>query len=123
MMEVTISDILYIVLTVLVPLALRFVWQFISAKVADSKYAAALNSIYNAVEYVNQTFVDALKEKGCFDEEAQTYALTMAKEAALNLMTNSTYQWLMGSVSNLDEWLTMQIEAAVKTVKPVKGAA
>lgn len=113
-MEVTINDILYLVITALLPLTLRFAWQLISAKVADSRYAAALKDIFSAVEYVNQTFVDGLKEKGCFDEEAQAYAFTMAKNAAMELMAVSTRKWLEKYVADLDSWLTVQIEAAVK---------
>lgn len=122
-MEVTINDILYIFITALLIPVLRFVGQLIMAKVADSRYAAALNDVFSAVEYVNQTFVDALKAKGCFDEEAQIYAFDKAKEAALNLMSAGTRKWLEKSVTDLDSWLTVQIEAAVKTAKPVKGVA
>ncbi len=122
-MNVTIQDVLYVFITVMSPLLLRFVWQFVSAKIADSRYAAVLNSIYCAVEYVNQTFVDALKASGSFDKQAQAHALEKAKDAALNLLTESTYNWLEKSVVNLDEWMTVQIEAAVRSAKPVKEAA
>jgi hypothetical protein len=122
-MGVTINDIWYAVITVVVPLVLPFIFDLISAKVADWRYAAALGDVFSAVEYVNQTFTDALKEKGCFDEEAQAYAFTMAKEAALTLMANRTRKWLEKSVTDLDSWLTMQIEAAVRSAKPEKGVA
>ena len=114
---VTINDILYVVLTVVVPLLLRFGWQFVSAKIADSKYAAAINDVYSAVDFVNQTFVDALKQEGDFDNEAKMYAFTKAKDAALSIMAASTRKWLEKSVTDLDTWLEVQIEAAVKGAK------
>lgn len=123
MMEVTINDILYAVITVVVPLVLPFIFDLIRAKVADWRYSAALNDVFAAVEYVNQTFVDALKEKGCFDKEAQEYALKTAKDTALGLMATGTRKWLEKSVTDLDAWMNVQIEAAVKSAKPVKGAA
>jgi hypothetical protein len=116
-MTVSIRDILYVVLVFVVPLVLRFVHQLISTKVADSRYSSALNDVFSAVEYVNQTFVDALKENGNFDDDAQGYALTMAKDAALDLMSASTRKWLEKTVEDVDSWLTVQIEAAVKSSK------
>ncbi len=118
-MGLTINDVLYAMITVMLPLLLRFVWQYVAVRTTDSKYADALNSVFSAVDYVNQTFVDALKDKGCFDEEAQTYALTMAKDAAIDLMGASTRRWLERAVTDLDSWLTMQIEARVKSTKVV----
>lgn len=122
-MEATIQNVLYVFITVMLPLLLRFVWQLISVKIADSRYAAALNDVYSAVVFVNQTYVDALKEKECFDKEAQAYALEKAKNAALDLMSDSTFNWLEKTIGNLDDWLTVQIEAAVRRAKPVKEAA
>ena len=116
-MEITINDIFYVLLTVALPLVLRYVFQLVSAKVADSQYAAAVNAIFTAVEYVNQTFVDSLKESGSFDQEAQAVALEKAKAAAIETMEASTIKWLEKSFGDLDSWLTVQIESAVKAAK------
>ena len=117
MNNVTINDIFYVLLTVALPITLRYVFQLISAKVADSKYSQTVNAILAAVEYVNQTFVDSLKASGSFDEEAQRKAFEMAKEAALASLSAGTYKWLERSFVDLDAWLTVQIESAVKAVK------
>ena len=116
-MTVTINDILYAVLTVMVPLLLRFVYQLVSAKLADSKYSKAVDAVYSAVSYVTQTFVDSLKQSGSFDKDAQGRAFMMAKEAALETMDAATKKWLEKSYADLDAWLTIQIESAVKTSK------
>lgn len=118
--NITINDILYMVLTVAVPIMLRFAFQYFSAKYADSKYAAAMNCVFNAVEYVNQTFVDTLKQHGSFDDIAQVDALNKAKDAALELMDAGTKMWLNSAFDDLDSWLTIQIESAVKTTKTTR---
>ena len=117
MENITINDILYVLITAALPLVLRFVYQLVSAKVADSKYASAVNAVFSAVEFVNQTYVDALKEAGSFDAEAQAVALEKAKSAALETMEIGTRKWLEKSFADMDNWLTVQIESAVKASK------
>lgn len=117
MNNVTINDILYVLLTAAVPLVLRFLFQFISVKVAGTKHENAVNAIYAAVKYVNQTFVDSLKAAGAFDKQSAAVALEKAKTAALETMEKSTRKWLEKSYADLDGWLTVQIESAVNEVK------
>ena len=117
MENITINDILYVILTAAVPLVLRYIFQLVSAKVADTEYEKAVSAVFAAVEYVNQTFVDSLKQSGSFDEEAQKHAFQMAKDAALTSMEASTKKWLTRSFNDLDAWLTVQIESSVKGAK------
>ena len=122
-MEVTVNDILYVILTAAVPVVLRYVYQLVSAKLADSKYRSAVEAVFSAVEYVNQTFVDSLKQSGSFDKEAQEHALKAAKDAAMSTISGATRKWLEKSFVDLDSWLEVQIEAAVRATKPAKEAA
>lgn len=117
MVNITINDILYALITVLLPLVLRYVYQLVSIKVAGTQYANAVNAVFAAVEYVNQTYVDTLKKEGDFDAESQEFAFEMAKDAALDIMEASTYKWLAKSFDSVDSWLDVQIESAVKAVK------
>ena len=119
MEEITLNKILYILITVALPLILRYIYQIVSVKVANTQYAAAVNAVFTAVESVNQTYVDALKAEGKFDGLCQVNALNKAKEAAMEIMEESTRKWLAKSFDNLDNWLTVQIESAVKTSKGV----
>lgn len=114
---ITINDILYVFLTMAVPMLLRFGYQLVSAKVGDTEYQRAVDAVFSSVEYVNQTFVQSLKESGSFDKEAQEVAFEKAKEAALLTMEASTRKWLEKSFADLDGWLTVQIESAVKGAK------
>lgn len=117
MENVTMNDILYVILTAVLPLLMTYLYQLVSVKVEDSKSADAISAVFKAVSYVNQTFVDSLKASGNFDAEAQKLAFNKAKDAALEIMSASTKAWLKKSYDNLDEWLTVQIEAAVKVSK------
>jgi hypothetical protein len=116
-MEITIKEILYVVLTVISPLALKLLWQYVNAKVAGSRYADAVNCVFAAVDYVNQVFVDALKQAGSFDDQAQQDAFIKAMDTALELMESNTVSWLENTFDCVDSWLVVQIEAAVKEVK------
>lgn len=117
MEQITMRDILYAVLTVVLPLMLRYAYQLLAMKIAESKHADAVDAVYTAVDYVMQKFVDSLKQSGCFDEEAQRKAYLKAKDAALEIMEDSTRKWLEKTQVNLDAWLEVQIEAAVKAAK------
>ena len=116
-MEITINDIFYVVLTAVLPMALRLLWQYVAAKVSGRHYADAVNSVFAAVDYVNQVFVDTLKQEGYFDAEAQQDAFIRAKDTALELMEAGTIKWLEKTFDCVDSWLKVQIEAAVKEVK------
>ena len=116
----TFDDILYVFLVAMVPLLLHYFHQLVSATVADTRHKEAVDAVFTAVEYVNQTFVDSLKESGNFDTKAQLEAFERAKDAALYALSSATAKWLEKTYTDLDGWLTIQIESAVKTAK---GAA
>ena len=122
MEHITINDILYVLITVALPLVLRYGYQLASAKLAETKYADAVESVYAAVAYVNQTFVDSLKASGDFGGEAARQAFHMARAAALDCMKESTYKWLEETYNDLDTWLEVQIESAVKSNKKEAAA-
>ena len=117
METITINQILYVLITVALPLVLKYAYQLVAMKLAGSKYEDAVSSIYDAVAYVNQTFVDSLKKSGKFDEQSAELAFIKAKEAALAIMKRSTVKWLEKTYTDLDSWFTVQIESAVKANK------
>ena len=51
---------------------------YINNKFAQTCLQNAANAVFNAVQYVNQTYVDALKEQDKFDEAAQRIAYSRA---------------------------------------------
>ena len=62
----------------------------------------------------NQTYVDALKEQNAFDKEAQKIAFEKTKDAILKLLTEECKKCLGEIVGDLNEYITAQIEAAVR---------
>ncbi len=77
--------ILYIVLTMILPVVATYVVNLIKAKINESNIIAdatqnentakiiehALSDVMDAVLYINQIYVDALKSSGKFDKDAQ----------------------------------------------------
>lgn len=71
----------------------------------------------NAVQYVNQTYVDALKEQDKFDEAAQRIAYNRALTAAKKALTQETITFIKETFGDLDSYLKPMIEAQVRSQK------
>ena len=85
------------------------------------KYISMLNdTIVSAVIAVNQTYVDALKEKNAFDIEAQKEAFNRVYETILATMTEEADKYLSEAIGDLDEYIKTKIEEAVKEHKLIK---
>ena len=79
------------------------------------KYLNILGEIVSAcVMATNQTYVDALKEQNAFDKESQKIAFEKTKDAILKLLTEECKKCLGEIVGDLNEYITAQIEAAVR---------
>jgi N-methylhydantoinase B/oxoprolinase/acetone carboxylase alpha subunit len=82
-----------------------------------SLISMADSAITQAVEYVNQTYVDALKAAGNFDKEAQVAAYNKAVSAAMDLITEDGAQAITEIFGNIQEYLNTKIEATVRELK------
>lgn len=95
--------------------------SWLSSKTKNEKSAAIIKEandiVMNAVKCVLQTYVDALKKEGKFDEASQFLALSKAKEKALEQMSNDTKTFIEKNYGDLDLWLTTSIEATISTIK------
>lgn len=123
--------------TVLIPLLIALVgyavkWintkaNEIKTNVKDQKvqkYVEMLNdTIVSAVIAVNQTYVDALKEKNAFTKEAQEEAFKRVYETIIVTMTEEADRYLSEAIGDLDEYIKTKIEEAVKENKMIKIAA
>ena len=128
----TILDLLSIVLVAVIPILTNKLIKFINLKITLAKDKAAsenekriLEAIQQTVEtvvnYVSQTFVDTLKNKGEFTQEEQEAALKMALEKTEEMLTEEAKEFIMANYGDLTEWLTTIIEATVKTNKVLAG--
>ena len=95
--------------------------KFINSKIKNNELAKQLATattiVTNAVRVVFQTYVDTLKKNGSFDKEAQSEALTRAKNIALSQITEDTKSYIEENYGDFNHWLTIQIEASINCLK------
>ena len=102
--------------------------QWIKAKTAEAteknqkdvfdKYITMLGeTITKCVSATNQTYVDALKQAGSFNAEAQKHAFEMTLNAVINVLGNDAIEYLTAIYGDLTGYLTTLIEAEVKAQK------
>ena len=85
------------------------------------KYVTMLNeTITSAVIAVNQTYVDALKEKNAFTKEAQEEAFKRVYETVILTLTEEADVYLNEAIGDLNAYITTKIEEAVKENKLIK---
>ena len=122
---------LYIVLTVILPVVSTYAVNLIKTKIKESTVIEeatknenisnlvkdALSDVMDAVLYVNQTFVDTLKAKGEFTEEAWAEAKTKAYNAALLTISEESKKAITEMYGSFDKWLQLKIESSVNMAK------
>ena len=95
--------------------------KWISSKVDNektSKYITeATTIVLNAVKCVFQTYVEALKKKGCFNKDTQLIALNKAKDIVLVQLSEDIKDYINKNFSDVDTWINTQIEASINTLK------
>ena len=75
------------------------------------------NTIADCVTTTNQTYVEALKKEGKFDEEAQKVAFQKTLNAVLALLTKEAKDYLTEAYGDLNLYLTNKIESTVNEKK------
>lgn len=123
-----IKELLYILITAAVPVLTTYVCKFLyakwtegQAKIENEKIATTLDNVVNmvldVVEATNQTFVDELKKKGEFTEEAAAEAFRISKDKALKMLSNESADIIVSVYGDVNEYLDTLIEATVKQLK------
>ena len=94
---------------------------YLNSKIKDTNarilLTTATDIVINAVRSVFQTYVDSLKASGSFDAQAQTVALTKAKDIALEQMTDEVKNFIAKNYGSVDVWLTTTIESTINLIK------
>ena len=123
--------VLYIVLTVILPVVAKYAVNLIKAKIKESNIIEeatknenvsnlvkdALSDVMDAVLYVNQTFVDTLKSKNEFTPEAWEEAKKRAYNAALLTISEESKKAISEMYGSFDRWLQLKIESSVNMAK------
>ena len=130
--DIIMNDILFNILSVVVtsiilPLityaGARLI-TYLNSKIKDTNarilLTTATDIVINAVRSVFQTYVDSLKASGSFDAQAQTVALTKAKDIALEQMTDEVKNFIAKNYGSVDAWLTTTIESTINLIKNQK---
>ncbi len=124
MNELFINIISVVVTVVVIPLITLLgtkLIKWITTKIDDEKSARILSDastiILNSVKTVFQTYVDALKKNGTFNQSAQEEAMNKAKEIALSQLSSETIKFIEKNYGDAGSWLTVQIEATINTLK------
>ena len=129
---VIINEVFTVVLIPLLGLITKYVIEFLHAKREEAKnkidnntlkkYIDMLDTtITRAVIATNQTYVDALKERGDFGPEAQKEALTKTYEAVMAVLNLETINYLNEAVGDLQSYIMTGIESQVNIQKKIKG--
>lgn len=74
-------------------------------------------TIVNCVIATNQTYVDALKEQGAFDAEAQKEAFKRTYDQVMTILNDDAKVYLEAAVGDLNAYITSMIEAQVNIYK------
>ena len=105
-----------------------FLVNYLKAKTKDitaqndnellNKYITMLsNTVIDCVVATNQTYVEALKQKGEFDANAQQYAFKMTYDAVVALLSEDAKDYLTNIYGDLSLYITNMIEAEVNRNK------
>ena len=76
-----------------------------------------MSLVEKVVDYVSQTYVDALKKEGKFDAAAQQNAYNKAVEALEKLMDDDMKHVLINVYGDLSTWMKVSIESYIKSRK------
>ncbi len=123
--------VLYVVLTVILPVVATYVVNLIKTKIRESNIIAeatknedisnlikdALSDVMDAVLYVNQVYTDSLKASGNFDEAAQKEAFNRAYVEAVNMISDEAKKVINELYGSFDKWLQLKIESSVNMAK------
>lgn len=82
------------------------------------KYTELLtNTITDCVTATTQTYVEALKNQGSFDAEAQKVAFNLTYDAVLAILSDDAKEYLNSVYGDLTAYIMNKIEAEVKAQK------
>lgn len=122
------QNLLYAVITTVLPILVAYGVRYIKTKRAEKlqnigntyvqeTIARATDIVIDAVEMVNQTFVDNLKKEGTFDPDKQKEALNKAVKAAKRLLSEEAGTLITEKYNDLDAWIRNTIESFIHSTK------
>lgn len=109
------------ILTALATWGVERLIAWLNTKIKDQKALTYLNNaisvITSVVKATYQTYVEALKNENMFTKEAQEQALNKAVEQAKTTMSAEVKNFITENYGDLTEWIKLQIESAIYSLK------
>ena len=94
---------------------------WLNNKIKDQKLArwssAVAKILFDAVQTVQQTFVDEMKKAGKFDAEAAKQAKDKAMAIVKGQLTEELRKYITDNFGDMEEWLMNQIESIIHQLK------
>lgn len=123
-----VNDVFYAILKVVVPILAYYLINFLRAKHVEVTNKVGANAFYETREEIldliisvvnstSQTYVDNLKKEGAFTADAQSEAFNITKRTILSLINNEAKELLATFYTDVDSWINIQIENAVRQSK------
>ena len=121
MMNQIIINVLTYLFIALIGGALAFIIRWLNKEIKNDFVSSVLDEIEravnDAVRYVNQTYVDDLKEINSFTDLDKEKALNMATNAAIAGLSKRALAYINKNYDSIQDLLETKIEAAIKNLK------
>lgn len=95
----------------------KAILEEVDSEVATKYINFLEQTIIDCVIATNQTYVNTLKEKNAFTEEAQKEAFKKTYEAVMAILTEDAKEYLTLAIGDLEVYVTNRIESTVTQVK------
>ena len=121
MMNQIIINVLTYLFIALIGGALVFIIRWLNKEIKNDFVSSVLDEIEravnDAVKYVNQTYVDDLKETNSFTDLDKKNALNKAINATIKGLSNRALAYIYKNYDSIQDLLETKIEAAIKNFK------
>lgn len=121
-----ITTILSIFIPVITSVLTVLIKRWVDEKIKDMKnkklkalISEGTNIILDSVNYVQQTYVDALKGQDFFDTQSRQEAFYMARDRALELLPQEIYDTIEKRYGNVDIFVETMIESDIAKNKQI----
>ena len=111
------SNFLKLIVLAVIPYITSLVIKKVKNDHAAKYIGIASDIVAKCVSYVDQIYVDNLKEDGMFNAEAQRQAFLMCKERVLAMLNEEAKKVVIEMYGDLENWVTNAIEQSVRENK------
>ena len=108
------SGLLKLVVMFVIPYVVNLIVKKVKNDHVAKYIGIAANVVTQCVAYVDQIYVDNLKDEGMFDANAQKKAFEMCKQRIILMLNEEAKKAVIEVYGDFEEWLTNAIEFSVR---------